>query len=110
MTPDEVRECFEKHSEKRYEGIGTDMDLYEYYEFEKIENPLSTKEDLCAMMKLAQLVPNDQDLISGAKHDEIWFEPSFEDLSEANITEADIIYLIRCGVRVSEYDCLGMFV
>lgn len=34
------------------------------------------------------------------------------DLSElaAVVTEAQIVELIRCGVRLTEYDCLGMLV
>jgi hypothetical protein len=105
MTEDDVRSLFEKHEELHFEDLDN-----KFYDFEQIVNPPTKREDLCAMLKLEQLVQSDQNILTGAGHDEIWFSVSFDDLAAVNVTEEDVIYLIRCGVRTTEYDCLGMFV
>jgi len=108
LNADEIRECFEKHSEIRYDNIGSEK--YHFYEFEKIVNPPSKRQDLCAMLKLAELVQDEGNMISASNNGEIFFDPSFDDLAEAGITDDVVVYLIRCGVRVTDFDCLGMFV
>ncbi len=84
----------------------------EYLQFERIENPLHSRPDICAFMKLHELVPvnPDRDMVAGARHDEIFLETEPEALA-AVATQEDIIYLRRCGVRFSsETDSLAMFV
>lgn len=98
MTADDVRELFEKHNE-------------EYLEDERIQNPVTQRSDLNAFLRLNQICPESTShIVNAAEHDEIFLEPSLEDLAEANITEDDVIYLIRCGVRLSDFDGLSMFV
>lgn len=49
-------------------------------------------------------------MVSAAEHDEIYLDVSGEELC-AVATEADLIYLHRCGVRYdSSTDSLAMFV
>jgi hypothetical protein len=84
----------------------------EFLEFEQIENPLHPRPDICAFMKLHQLVPAnpDRDMVAAAEHDEIFLEVDPEALA-AVATQEDIVYLHRCGVRLSsETDSLAMFV
>jgi len=80
----------------------------EFLEFERIENPPTLRPDLCAMLKLHELVLGGCNIISHSEHDEIFFGVSIEDLEKV-ATEDDIIYLARCGVRYTDSDCLGMF-
>lgn len=84
----------------------------EYLRFERIENPLHPRKDICAFLKLAELVPGvkGHDMVSAAEHDEIYIHTTPEDLA-AVATQDDIVYLYRCGVRLSsETDSLAMFV
>lgn len=96
MTSDQITELFEKHND-------------EYLKFSRIENPPSKRPDLCAFIKLDQIVPAKTDIVSAAEHDEIYLSPALEELGAA--TEEDIIYLIRCGARIDSYgEGLAMFV
>ena len=80
----------------------------EHGEFERIKDAPYKRSDLCAFIKLHELVPGDDRIIAAAEHDEIYFDIELDDLATAAIKD-DIIYLIRCGVRIT--DCgLGMFV
>ena len=89
MTIEEFEALWKKHDEP--------FDL----KFEQIENPPSKRADLCAFLKLDQLVPGKTDMVSNAEHDEIFLEVSPEELAKV-ATEEDIIYLIRCGVNYNE--------
>jgi hypothetical protein len=87
-----------------------DLSDANHLEFEKIEKPKFQRRDLCAFVKLNELVPGDDDIVSAAEHDEIWLAIDVEELAEV-ITEDDIIFLLRCGVMFDEGDdCLKMFV
>jgi len=83
----------------------------EYIKFDRVINPLSSRPDLCAFILLDKLVPQPtHDIIGSAEHDEIFLDVDCDKLAIV-ATEADIITLIRCGVRYDhEYDSLAMFV
>lgn len=85
----------------------------EYLRFEEIDNPPFESKDLCGFHKLYQFLKQDEkhkDIVRDSRHDEIYL-CGLDDLDLNNMTENDIIYLIRCGVRYDEeYDCFCMFV
>ena len=65
--------------------------------FDQIENPPSRRPDLCAFLLLDRLVPGVGPIVSAVGYDDYWIGVSLETL--ANVaTEADILYLVRCGV------------
>ena len=82
----------------------------EYIQFERIENPLHRRPDICAFLRLDQLVPGKpRDMVSAAEHDEIFLDVEPEKLAEV-ATQEDIVYLHRCGVRYDvDTDSLAMF-
>jgi hypothetical protein len=82
----------------------------EHGKFDRIENPLARRPDLCAFLKLDQLVPDSGDIIAAAEHDEIYLDVGPSALAEV-ATQEDIVYLRRCGVRYDRgLDSLSMFV
>jgi hypothetical protein len=82
----------------------------EFLKFDRIENPLHPRPDLCAFMRLHELVPGKGDMVSAAEHDEIYLDCDIEALAKV-ATQEDITYLHRCGVRLdSSVDSLAMFV
>jgi hypothetical protein len=82
----------------------------EFLEFGKIEQPLHQRPDLCAFLRLDQLVPGKRDMVSGAEHDEIFLEIDLDKLAEV-ATADDVIYLQRCGIRLDDHNGgLAMFV
>lgn len=99
MTLEEMAALFEKHSDT------------EYIQFKRITVATeSRRPDLCAFIRLDELVPGNTDIVSDAEHDEIYLEVEPEDLAKV-VTEEDIIFLLRCGVRYdSSYPALCMFV
>lgn len=82
----------------------------EFLKFERIEKPLHPRPDLCAFLRLHELVPVEgRDMISAAEHDEFFIDVDCEDLAKV-ATQEDVVFLHRCGVRYStEFDCLAMF-
>ena len=87
------------------------MDLEEV--FEKYADDYLNGEyqykDLAAFLMLEQRGCLDRgDVISGARHEEIFLNVDMDELAKQD--EAFIQELVRCGVRFTEYDCLGMFV
>lgn len=91
MTHDELEALFKKHNA-------------EFVKFERVENLLSHRPDLHAFLLLDRLVPPKKgiDIVAGAEHDEIYLETDPVELA-AVATEADIVDLIRCGVRLGEF-------
>lgn len=83
----------------------------EHREFERVENKLHPRPDLCAFLLLDKLAPEPgREMISAASHDEIFLDTNCDKLAEV-ATEADIVTLIRCGVRYhGQFDSLAMFV
>ena len=79
--------------------------------FEKVENKLHRRRDLCAFLMLDKLLPaeNERDMISAAEHDEFWLDIDCQKLAEV-ATEDDILDLHRCGVRYDDdTDSLAMY-
>jgi hypothetical protein len=97
-----------KQMSKLFDKIGEEDDV-DF--FEKTEHPIKMefkRRDLCAFVKLNELVDSDDDIVSAADHDQIWLGVELEDLAKV-ITEADIQFLVACGVFISE-ESLSMFV
>ena len=95
--PVDLEALFEKHE-------------VEYLEFKRVDEPLHKRPDLCAFLLLDKLIPGDRDIVSGAGHEEIWLDIDLEKLAES-ATEADIVTLIRCGIRLDDdSQSLAMFV
>jgi hypothetical protein len=84
---------------------------YGYRQFENIDNPPTSRPDLCAFLLLDRLVPKTgQDILGSASHDEVYINVDCEALAEV-ATEDDVLTLVRCGVRYDdEHDSLCMFV
>lgn len=95
------------------------IDLYETFEkyngeygkFDRVENKLHDRPDLCAFLLLDKLLPNvGHDLVCAAGYDIIYLEADCENLAEV-ATEEDILILSRCGVFYdTATDSLAMFV
>ena len=84
-----LKETFEKHTD-------------EFLKFDRVENKLHPRPDLCAFLLLDKLLPNDgRDMVCAASHDEIFLDAEYEKLSEV-ATEDDVITLLRCGVLYDE--------
>ena len=82
----------------------------EYLEFERVENKLHSRPDLCAFLLLDKLLPKaGRDMVCAAEHDEFFLDVDCKKLAEV-ATENDILTLRRCGVRYdSSVDSLAMF-
>jgi len=98
MTIETLTELFNKYED-------------EYGKFERVENPLSHRPDLCAFIRLDILLPQGRrDIVSSAEHDQIYLGIELEELLQV-ITEEDVLYLTRCGVMLdTEVDSLSLFV
>ncbi len=88
-----VEELFDKHNSSFLE--------FDYIPPAERRHP---RPDLCAMLYLHERLGGEGDAVSCAEHDEI-----FLDWQPNELTEDDVIYLTRCGVRYGEYG-LCMFV
>lgn len=85
---------------KKYEHL--------YLEDQELSDSPIKRRDLRAFLLLDKLVPDKMDMVCSAEHDEIWLQVTPEDL-EGKATEAEVIELIRCGIRCDE-GMLCMFV
>ncbi len=81
----------------------------EFCKFENIEERLSTRRDMHAMIILDKVLPGNNNMIAASGHDEVWLCIACEDLAEV-ITEEDILNLVRCGVMLDSDEGLKMFV
>lgn len=72
------------------------------------EDSVTRRPDIRAFLLLDKLLPDTRDIISDARHDEIFLDVDLEQLALV-ATDEDILYLVRCGVRLDE-DSLCMFV
>lgn len=90
-----LEEVFKKHDD-------------EFLEFKRVKNKLSSRPDIHAFILLNQLVPGTRDMVSAAKHDEIFLDIDADELAKVT-TKEQVIDLIRCGVRFDDYG-LAMFV
>lgn len=93
----DLEATFEKHDD-------------DYMKFERVENKLHSRPDLCAFLLLDKLLPNDgRYMVCAAEHDEIFLSADCGKLAEV-ATEDDILTLARCGVRYdSSTGSLAMF-
>lgn len=93
-VPDDfdLQEFFEKHSD-------------EFLKFERVENKLSFRPDVHAFLLLSRLAPGTFDIVSAAEHDEIFLEPSPDEVVKI-ATEQELIDLHRCGVRCDDGLCM----
>lgn len=66
--------------------------------FEDVKVKFSNKPDVHAFILLDKLVPDNNNVIVTASHDEIFLSAGLEELAKV-ATEEDIIDLIRCGIR-----------
>lgn len=82
----------------------------EFLAFERVEHKLSKRPDLHAFLLLDSLLPGNTDIVSAAEHDEIFLDVEPDKLAETAVTEEHIRDLVRCGVRIGDYDGLCMFV
>ena len=88
MTGEAIDALFDKH-----DG--------EFLHFERIppDQRRHPRPDLCAMVYLHERFGGSGDAVSCARHDEIWLD---WDATACELTEEDVVYLRRCGVR---FDC-----
>jgi len=82
-------------------GDDEEHDNEEHGEFERVENPLHPRRDVCALLLLERLAPVKYKAIGGAYHDEIYFAADPENVAEV-ATEEELLTLIRCGVLYDE--------
>ena len=83
----------------------------EYRKFERVENKLHPKREICAFLLLDRLLPTtDSGMVCAAETDELFLAADCKKLAEV-ATDNDILTLIRCGVHYdSRTDSLAMFV
>jgi hypothetical protein len=82
----------------------------DHLKFDRVENKLHHRADICAFLLLDKLLPRNRDMIQAASHDEIFLDANLEELAKV-ATEDDILMLTRCGVHYdSDTDSLSMFV
>jgi hypothetical protein len=78
--------------------------------FELVENKLSQRADLHAFILMDRILPTNLNIISSARHKEIWFNINVDDFA-AVVTEDEVLELVRCGISYDgQYDCLYMFI
>lgn len=82
----------------------------DFLKFDRVEKKLSNRPDLHAFLLLDRLLPGDRDMVSAAEHDEIFLDVELDDLAKTGITEEQVRDLVRCGVRISDFDGLCLFV
>ena len=82
----------------------------EFLKWELVTDRLSERPDLHAFLLLDKLCPGTSDIVSAAKHDEIFLDVPIE-LLDSVITDDHAKTLIRCGIRMDDYDDgLALFV
>jgi hypothetical protein len=83
----------------------------EHSKFERVENKLHSRPDLCAFLLLDKLLPNDgKDMVCASAYDEIYLDADCQKLAKV-ATEDDILTLARCGVWYDiETNGLALFV
>ena len=94
MSPMDIQQVFDAHHD-------------EFLQFDRVKDRFNQRPDLHAFILLDRLVPGDRDMVAGAEHDEIYLEVSPDELA-AVATVEQVVDLIRCGVRLSDY-ALRMF-
>lgn len=69
---------------------------------------MTNRPDLEAFLMLDKQYDSNIDIIGSAIYEEVCLNV---DIDKVNLTEDDVIKLLRCGIRYnSDYGCLSMFV
>ena len=89
MTTEEIQEWFEEQSEA------------EFLKFERIEAPRHRRPDICAFLMLDEIQSGDRDMVSDARHDEVYLDFDV-DASADKLTPEILRDLSRCGVRYED--------
>lgn len=97
--------------QRDFDEILNKFDEYDpdnYLQFEAIQNKKSNRTDLHAFIVLDEWFPGNSDIIASAEHDEFFLGIEAEQIQQ--LTDDQILELVRCGVSFSEeYQCLCMF-
>jgi uncharacterized protein (DUF934 family) len=93
---EQIAAWFEKHEEE-----GSEFDHI------PAEDLLHPQDDICAMLKVSSLMKDPAEFNLRAKHDGIYFG-DIEDLGD--VTEEDVLYLVRCGVCWDDNGYMSKFV
>ncbi|MCA9496503.1 MAG: hypothetical protein KC589_06160 [Nanoarchaeota archaeon] len=80
-----------------------EQEEFEFNHFERIENPKSLRQDVCAMLILDSIIPSEKNLIKSIESYNngklMYFILNISDTEiEELLTEDDIIDLLRCGI------------
>ena len=81
----------------------------EFIEFDRVENKMSNRCDLHAMLLLEKILPGNGEMIAAAEHDQIWFDVDTDELAQV-ITDEQVKELTACGVFCKDDEYLTMFV
>lgn len=75
----------------------------DYRKFDRVENKLSPRPDVCAFLLLDRLLPpeGNHSMVCHAEHGEYWLDVDCIELEEVATLE-DIRTLARCGVRYDD--------
>lgn len=99
MTKEEMKDLWKQYMET------------DFLKFDRVEDPLCLRPDLCGFLLLDTLVPakSKEDLIVASEHDEYYLSIDPEEAAKV-IQPAQIQYLVRCGVRYNyDDDCFELF-
>ena len=78
----------------------------EYLKFHRVENKKSTARDVHAFILLTNKFKITRDIIASAAHDEIYLDVSDNEIPQ--LTDDEILELVRCGVCYNESNGLYM--
>ena len=84
-------------------NVGDMRELFNKHDSLFLERSKESRADMEAFILLDKLAPGTEDMIVASEHDEIYLAPDPEVVAK-NATEADVITLIRCGVRFHDND------
>lgn len=75
----------------------------EYLKFDRVENPLHPRPDICALLMLDKIMPKSSgNIISDAFHEEVFLAVDV-DTFLIIATEEEVIDLIRCGITYNAH-------
>ena len=80
----------------------------EYLHFERVDDKITNRPDLEALLMLDKQYDSNVGILGGVNYEEVFLNV---DLNKIDLTEDDVIKLLRCGVRYdSDSESLSMFV
>ena len=80
----------------------------DFLKFDRITNKKTNRPDLHAFLLLDEIFTEPHGIIQADEHDKIFLD--IDEEKSSKLTDDQILEIVRCGVRYSEYDCLCMFV